>query len=80
MLNEPIQVAQLRAAPGGGFSRSSNARAPGSASMKSVIARPSGGGRTREEIFVDVVEKISVTFSAAGYVQTAEIDGSIQVL
>ena len=48
--------------------------------MKSVIARPSGGGRTREEIFVDVVEKISVTFSAAGYVQTAEIDGSIQVL
>lgn len=37
---------------------------PGTAVTKSVVANEPGG-RRREEIFVDVIEKISVTFSAS---------------
>lgn len=37
---------------------------PGTAVTKSVVANEPGG-RKREEIFVDVIEKISVTFSSS---------------
>ncbi|XP_065847096.1 AP-4 complex subunit mu-like [Euphorbia lathyris] len=53
-------------------------RMPGTAVTKSVIANDSRG-RKREEIFVDVIEKISVTFSSSGYILTSEIDGTIQL-
>lgn len=51
---------------------------PGTAVTKSVVANEPGG-RKREEVFVDVIEKISVTFSASGYILTSEIDGTIQM-
>uniref|UniRef100_A0A7C9E285 MHD domain-containing protein n=1 Tax=Opuntia streptacantha TaxID=393608 RepID=A0A7C9E285_OPUST len=53
-------------------------RMPGTAVTKSVVANESGG-RKREEIFVDIIEKISVTFSSSGYILTSEIDGTIQM-
>lgn len=37
---------------------------PGTAVTKSVVATEPGG-RTREEIFVDIIEKISLTFSSS---------------
>lgn len=37
---------------------------PGTAVTKSVVANEPGG-RRREEIFVDIIEKISVTFSSS---------------
>lgn len=37
---------------------------PGMAVTKSVVANEPGG-RKREEIFVDIIEKISVTFSSS---------------
>ena len=37
---------------------------PGTAITKSVVANEPGG-RKREEIFVDIIEKISVTFSSS---------------
>lgn len=37
---------------------------PGTAVTKSVVANEPGG-RKREEIFVDIIEKISVTFSSS---------------
>lgn len=43
---------------------------PGTAVTKSVVATEPGG-RKREEIFVDIIEKISVTFSSSvseGYI------------
>ncbi|EOY14844.1 Clathrin adaptor complexes medium subunit family protein isoform 1 [Theobroma cacao] len=55
-----------------------NKRMPGTAITKSVVVNEPGG-RRREEIFVDVIEKISVTFSASGYILTSEIDGTIQM-
>lgn len=36
------------------------------------------GGR-RDEIFVDIVERISCTFNQTGYVTASQIDGAIQV-
>lgn len=39
-------------------------RMPGTAVTKSVVANEPGG-RKREEIFVDIIEKISVTFSSS---------------
>ncbi len=39
-------------------------RVPGTAVTKSVVA-PEPTGKKREEIFVDVIEKISVTFSSS---------------
>jgi hypothetical protein len=39
-------------------------RMPGTAVTKSVVANEHGG-RKREEIFVDIIEKISVTFSSS---------------
>ncbi|KAG2698545.1 hypothetical protein I3760_07G155500 [Carya illinoinensis] len=53
-------------------------RMPGTAVTKSVVANEPGG-RKREEIFVDIIEKISVTFSSSGYILTSEIDGTIQM-
>ncbi|KAG4402511.1 hypothetical protein GLYMA_02G213600v4 [Glycine max] len=51
---------------------------PGIAVTKSVVATEPGG-RKREEIFVDIIEKISITFSSSGYILTSEIDGTIQM-
>lgn len=53
-------------------------RVPGTAVTKSVVANESGG-KKREEVFVDIIEKISVTFNASGYILTSEIDGTIQM-
>jgi AP-4 complex subunit mu-1 len=67
-------------------------RAPPAAVNRSVLDRafdrgrggPGGAaaavlsGPRRSEIFVDVVERLSVTFNSAGYVLTSEIDGAIQ--
>jgi AP-4 complex subunit mu-1 len=51
---------------------------PGTAVTKSVVANEPGG-KKREEIFVDIIERISVTFSSSGYILTSEIDGTIQM-
>ena len=46
--------------------------------IKSVLDTSRVNGKGRDEIFVDIVEKISCTFSSSGYVQTSQIDGAIQ--
>ena len=43
-----------------------------------MIAGEHQGG-DRDEIFVDVVEKLNVTFNASGHLLTSEIDGQIQM-
>jgi len=83
VFNEPVTPPQplpfLR--PGGLVGE---ARASPAAVQRSVLERVAGaggllsGGGRRPEIFVDVVERLSVTFNSAGYVLTAAIDGAIQ--
>lgn len=47
--------------------------------IKSILDTSRTGGGRRDEIFVDIVEKISCTFNSAGSIQTSQIDGSVQV-
>ncbi len=47
--------------------------------IKSILDTSRTDGKVREEIFVDIVEKISCTFSSSGSVQNSQIDGAIQV-
>ncbi|XP_075654676.1 AP-4 complex subunit mu-like [Castanea sativa] len=81
IFNEPIVVDAARVpslGAAGIFMQGSKRRMPGTAVTKSVVANEPGG-RKREEIFVDIIEKISVTFSSSGYILTSEIDGTIQM-
>ncbi|KAL8159315.1 hypothetical protein V2J09_000852 [Rumex salicifolius] len=80
VFNEPILVDAARVPALGPASMfmQGNKRMPGTAVTKSVVANEPGG-RKREEIFVDIIEKISVTFSSSGYILTSEIDGTIQM-
>ncbi|KAF8086206.1 hypothetical protein N665_0632s0026 [Sinapis alba] len=80
VFNEPIVIAPARLQPidpAAIFAQGAK-RMPGTAVTKSVVANDPGG-RRREEIFVDIIEKISVTFSSSGYILTSEIDGTIQM-
>ncbi|WRX31237.1 Mu homology domain - like 5 [Theobroma cacao] len=80
VFNEPIVVDAARLQPLGpaAIFMQGSKRMPGTAVTKSVVANEPGG-RKREEIFVDIIEKISVTFSSSGYILTSEIDGTIQM-
>ncbi len=74
LLNRPILPEQLPM-------KSSNilAKREGKAPVisKSVLSKDTDG--KKGEIFVDIVEKLSITFNSSGYVQNSAIDGSIQV-
>ncbi|KAK8677997.1 hypothetical protein V6N13_143514 [Hibiscus sabdariffa] len=68
VFNEPIVIDAARLQPLGPaaiFMQGTTKRMPGTAVTKSVVANEPGG-RKREEIFVDIIEKISVTFSSSG--------------
>ncbi|XP_050213926.1 AP-4 complex subunit mu isoform X2 [Mercurialis annua] len=80
VFNEPIVVDGGRLQPlnAAAIFMQGTKRMPGTAVTKSVVANEPGG-RKREEIFVDIIEKISVTFSSSGYILTSEIDGTIQM-
>ncbi|PRQ21226.1 AP-4 complex subunit mu isoform X2 [Rosa rugosa] len=80
IFNEPIVIdaARLSSLGSTGLFMQGTKRMPGTAVTKSVVANEPGG-RKREEIFVDIIEKISVTFSSSGYILTSEIDGTIQM-
>eukprot|EP00878_Enallax_costatus_P022779 GHUV01024189.1.p1 GENE.GHUV01024189.1~~GHUV01024189.1.p1 ORF type:complete len:320 (+),score=69.87 GHUV01024189.1:300-1259(+) len=47
--------------------------------FKSVLDTTRTDGKRRDEIYVDVVERLSMTFNAAGNPVSSQIDGSIQV-
>jgi AP-4 complex subunit mu-1 len=56
-----------------------NARIAADATARSVLASNNTSVSNRDEIFVDVVEKVNVTFSAAGHVVAQDVDGAIRV-
>lgn len=51
---------------------------PGTAVTKSVVANEPGG-RKREEIFVDIIEKISVTFSSSVSISVLLLCASVTI-
>jgi hypothetical protein len=46
---------------------------------KSVLDTTRTDGGRRDEIFVDVVERLTATFNSTGYLQSSQIDGAIVV-
>ncbi len=47
--------------------------------IKSVLDTTRTDGGRRDEIFVDIVEKLTATFNSSGYLQSSQIDGAIVV-
>lgn len=47
--------------------------------FKSVLDTTRTDGKRKEEIFLDVIERVTCVFNAAGYTQSSQIDGAIQV-
>ncbi|XP_042939100.1 AP-4 complex subunit mu-like [Carya illinoinensis] len=70
VFNEPIVVgaARLQSLGPASIFMQGTQRLPGTAVTKSVVATEPGG-QTREEIFVDIIEKISITFSSNRKIQ-----------
>ena len=71
--NTPVSIAPSTAA-----TPSRASRIPRVAVQKSIVSTE----RTRtdrDEIFVDVIERINVVFNVHGYMQTSEVNGSIQM-
>ena len=71
-------VSAAAGSAGAGSGAGSGATIRRDATQRSVIAGEREGG-DRDEIFVDVVEKLNVTFNASGHLLTSEIDGQIQI-
>lgn len=84
VFNDPVTPAATPAAgPGAGKKKvgifaAATSRTPPASVQKSVMQTEAPGKR-RDEIFVDVVEKLNVTFNSSGYLLTSEVDGSIQI-
>ena len=84
VLNEPVVVAPSGSGAGGG--------GPGSVrSLLSFSKGPTGvfksvldtsrtdGSKRRDEIFVDVVERVTCTFNASGYIVSSQVWGGAYV-
>eukprot|EP00243_Klebsormidium_subtile_P003398 TRINITY_DN16787_c0_g1_i1.p1 TRINITY_DN16787_c0_g1~~TRINITY_DN16787_c0_g1_i1.p1 ORF type:complete len:445 (-),score=122.88 TRINITY_DN16787_c0_g1_i1:208-1542(-) len=80
VFNEPIQldVQKLPNLGAASIFMNPGKRVPGTAVTKSVVSNDPSG-KKREEVFVDIIERVSVTFNASGYIQNSEIDGTIQM-
>jgi len=52
---------------------------PSTAVDKPISFKEQKGGKKKNEIFVDIYERISVTFNSNGYVLNSSIDGTIQM-
>ena len=74
VLNEPMIVGPA-AAPKPLFSLSKGPTGV----FKSVLDTNRTDGKRRDEIFVDVVERITATFNASGHVASSQVDGAIQI-
>merc|ERR1711920_1164528 len=73
--NTPVTLAPSVSKP---RTLSDNMRIPRNAVQKSIVSTQ----RTRtdrDEIFVDVIERINVVFNVHGYMQSSEVNGTIQM-
>lgn len=74
VLNEPTVVA-----PMAGLKPMFGLQKGPTGVFKSVLDTNRTDGRRRDEIFVDVVERLSMTFGPGGNAVAAQVDGAIQV-
>ena len=75
--NEPIQVAKVQSTKRSGLSKSKTKHS--SAVHKPISVSRKRDKNHRNEIFVDILERLTVTFNSTGYIIASEIDGCIQM-
>jgi AP-4 complex subunit mu-1 len=78
--NEPVAVERAAAAASGGGILASRRTISSSAVQRPMSLMASGGGADRKnEIYVDILERLTVLFNSNGYVLNSTIDGCIQM-
>ena len=77
VFNEPAKQAPPPKARAGSLFQAAK-RIGGSAINRSVLANERAS-TARDEIFVDIIERLSVVFNSAGHILTSEVDGVIQM-
>jgi AP-4 complex subunit mu-1 len=75
VLNEPVVVTPSTSNP---RSLLSFNKGP-TGVFKSVLDTSRTDGKRRDEIFVDVVERITCTFNSSGYIVSSQVDGAVQI-
>mmetsp|Transcript_5129 Transcript_5129/g.11158 ORF Transcript_5129/g.11158 Transcript_5129/m.11158 type:complete len:447 (+) Transcript_5129:390-1730(+) len=75
VLNEPVVVTPASINPKPLFSLNKGPTGV----FKSVLDTSRTDGKRRDEIFVDVVERVTCTFNASGYIASSQIDGAVQI-
>ena len=75
--NEPVAVDSVRAGGGGGMLASK--KTISSSAVQKPISLGGGGGAGKNEIFVDILERLTVLFNSNGYVLNSSVDGCIQM-
>lgn len=77
VLNQPVVIAPPSSSGPGrllGFNKGPTGV------FKSVLdTSRTDGGKRKDEIFVDVVERVTCTFNASGYIVSQQVDGSVQI-
>jgi AP-4 complex subunit mu-1 len=74
--NEPIAVESMRSSGGGILS---SKKTMSSTAVQKPISLQSGSTGGKNEIFVDILERLTVLFNANGYVLNSSIEGCIQM-
>lgn len=77
--NEPVVVDAGRAIAGRAMSALSSKTAPSVAAHKPITYQRERQGKQKNEIFVDILERLNVLFSPNGYVLNSTVDGCIQM-
>mmetsp|Transcript_12303 Transcript_12303/g.36092 ORF Transcript_12303/g.36092 Transcript_12303/m.36092 type:complete len:445 (-) Transcript_12303:237-1571(-) len=73
VLNEPVEVVAA------GLPKMLGLNKGPTGVFKSVLEPQTRGADHKDEIFVDVVERIASTFNSAGFIVSSQVDGSVQI-
>jgi len=77
--NEPIAVEQKAGAGSGGGSILPSRKTAPPSNAHIPVGPGTAGGAKKNEIFVDILERLTVLFNANGFVLNSTIDGCIQM-
>lgn len=76
--NEPVAIQAAAKAPGGGGMEARRS-VPSTAANKPISLRFKDQQARKNEIFIDILERLTVLFSPSGNTLRCEVDGSIQM-
>jgi AP-4 complex subunit mu-1 len=77
--NEPVAVAAPSASSSGILTSKRTVSSTAVQRPISLLSTGSSGGEKKNEIYVDILERLTVLFNANGYILNSTIDGCIQM-